>query len=143
MNIEIPEFSDVLSLEAHLSEPGDALVSDFSELSGDILVLGAGGKMGPTLAKMARKAMDRAGCSAKVIAVARFSDSEVKLRLEASGVETVTCDLLDTDSVRELPDAPNVLFMAGMNASGNPAFTWAMNAPAQLLLRNDTIIPES
>ena len=82
MNIEIPEFSDVLSLEAHLSEPGDALVSDFSELSGDSLVLGAGVKMGPTLAKMARKAMDRAGCSAKVIAVARFSDSEVKLRLE-------------------------------------------------------------
>ena len=130
MNIEIPEFSDVLSLEAHLSEPGDALVSDFSELSGDILVLGAGGKMGPTLAKMARKAMDRAGCSAKVIAVARFSDSEVKLRLEASGVETVTCDLLNADSVRELPDAPNVFFMAGMKfgASGNPAFTWAMNA---------------
>jgi nucleoside-diphosphate-sugar epimerase len=130
MNIEIPELRDVTALEAHLSEPGDALVEDFSGLSGDLLVLGAGGKMGPTLAMMARKALDRAGSSAKVIAVARFSDAEVKPRLEASGVEVLACDLLDADAVRTLPDAPHVLFMAGMKfgASGNPATTWAMNA---------------
>ena len=130
MDVGIPELSDVAALEAHLSEPGDALVADFAGLSGDILVLGAGGKMGPTLAMMARKALDKAGSSANVIAVARFSDSEVKARLDASGVQTLACDLLDADAVHALPNAPHVLFMAGMKfgASGNPAMTWAMNA---------------
>lgn len=106
------------------------MVEDLAGLPGDILVLGAGGKMGPTLAMMARKALDRAGSAAKVIAVARFSDAPLKARLEASGVETLTCDLLDGDAVGALPDATNVLFLAGMKfgASGNPAMTWAMNA---------------
>ena len=130
MPIEIPELPDILALEAHLSEPDTGLVEDLSRVSGDILVLGSGGKMGPTLAMMARKALDHAGSGANVIAVARFSDPEVRERLEASGVKTLVCDLLDAEAVRNLPDAPNVLFMAGMKfgASGNPSLIWALNA---------------
>ena len=130
MSLDIPEFADVDALEDHLSEPGVQLVEDLSQVPGDILVLGAGGKMGPTLAVMARKALDSAGSGARVLAVARFSDPAVRERLETRGVTTVPCDLLDADAVRNLPDAPNVLFMAGMKfgASGNPALTWAMNA---------------
>jgi hypothetical protein len=130
MSFDIPEFADVDALEDHLSEPGVQLIEDLSQVPGDILVLGAGGKMGPTLAVMARKALDSAGSGARVLAVARFSDPSVRERLETRGVTTVPCDLLDVDAVRDLPDAPNVLFMAGMKfgASGNPALTWAMNA---------------
>ncbi len=130
MSVQIPEFVDVGGLEAHLSEPGVDLVSDIARVPGDILVLGAGGKMGPTLAIMARKALDRAGSQDRVIAVARFTDPAVRDRLESLGVETITCDLLDADAVSSLPDVPNVIFMAGMKfgTSGNPAMTWAMNA---------------
>ena len=130
MPIEIPELPDIPALEAHLSEPDIALVENLSRVTGDILVLGAGGKMGPTLAMMARKALDHVGSSANVIAVARFSDPEVRERLEVSGVKTLVCDLLDVEAVRNLPDAPNVLFMAGMKfgASGTPSLIWALNA---------------
>ena len=86
MPIEIPELPDIPALEAHLSEPDIGLVDDLSRVTGDILVLGAGGKMGPTLAMMARKALDHVGSGANVIAAARFSDPEVRERLEASGI---------------------------------------------------------
>ena len=82
-------------LEEHLSRPTPEVVRDMSHLAGDLVVLGAGGKMGPTLARMARRAMDEAGAKHAVIGVARFSDPRARESLEASGVRTIPCDLLD------------------------------------------------
>jgi nucleoside-diphosphate-sugar epimerase len=113
-----------------LSEPTGYVVEALSRLDGDLVVLGAAGKMGPTLARMARRAFDAAGARRRVIGVARFSSGDVAGRLHAHGVETVRCDLLDRDQVDRLPDAANVVAMAGMKfgATGQEALTWAMNA---------------
>lgn len=121
--------ASVEELEERLSRPTPELVQLFRELQGDLLVLGVGGKMGPTLATMARRAMDEAGNRAAVIGVARFSQPGVRERLEASGVKTVACDLLDADAIHRLPDAPYVVFMVGMKfgTTGAEALTWAMN----------------
>jgi nucleoside-diphosphate-sugar epimerase len=96
---------------------------------GDIVVLGAGGKMGPSLARMGRRAADHVGDGRRVIAVSRFSDARAERALATSGVETVRADLLDRAAVAALPDAPTVIFMAGQKfgTSGGPAATWAMN----------------
>jgi nucleoside-diphosphate-sugar epimerase len=117
-------------LEAFLSEPEAALVETMRALEGDIIVLGVGGKMGPTLARMARRASDAAGRGRRVIGVARFSYSGEREKLEAHGIETIACDLLDEVAVERLPDAENVVYMAGMKfgASENASLTWAMNA---------------
>lgn len=127
--ISSPPIASVEELEERLSRPTPELVQLFRELQGDVLVLGVGGKMGPTLATMARRAMDEAGNRAAVIGVARFSQPGVRERLEASGVETVACDLLDADAIHRLPDAPYVVFMVGMKfgTTGAEALTWAMN----------------
>ncbi|MCH2154834.1 MAG: NAD-dependent epimerase/dehydratase family protein [Opitutales bacterium] len=119
-------FDSVDALEDLLSMPTQGLVDDFAKLEGDILVLGVGGKVGPTLAMMAK----RAAPSKRVIGVARFSDIEVKRRLEAAGVETITCDLLDREAVAALPKVSNVVYMAGkkFGTAGLEPFTWAMNA---------------
>lgn len=117
-------------LETVLSEPDAALVETMRALEGDIIVLGVGGKMGPTLARMARRACDAAGGTRRVIGVSRFSSGTERDKLEAHGVETVACDLLDEAAVARLPDAANVIYMAGMKfgATGNESLTWAMNA---------------
>jgi hypothetical protein len=97
-------------------------------LVGDLVVLGVGGKMGPTLARMAKRASDAAGVKRRVIGVSRFSSSsELRDRLHKWGVETHACDLLDIESYAQLPDAPNVVFMAGMKfgSTGNESLTWA------------------
>ena len=101
-------------------------------MPGDILVLGVAGKMGPTLARMAK----RAAPDRRVIGVARFSDSAVRTSLEQAGVETIACDLLHRRAVEALPKLPNVVFMAAMKfgASGNPALTWAMNVHAPTIV---------
>ena len=99
--------------------------------TGDIIVLGVGGKMGPTLARMARRAADAAGVTRRVIGVSRFSIARAARSVSTPhGVETIRCDLLDDDAVGRLPDAPNVVYMAGMKfgATGQAALTWAMNA---------------
>ena len=100
-----------------------------SRLDGDIMVLGVAGKMGPTLARMIRRGWDQLGRSHKVIGVARFSNPATAERLREVGVETISCDLLDRDAVGRLPDAPNIIFMAGQKfgTSGGPELTWAMN----------------
>lgn len=124
---KLPERIDsVDTLEDLLSTPTAGLVEDFSRLEGDILILGVGGKVGPTLARMAK----RAAPGKRVIGVARFSDPQVKQRLEAAGVETITCDLLDRSAVAALPRCANVVFMAGrkFGTDGQEPFTWAMNA---------------
>jgi len=119
-------FDGIESLEDFLSTPTPGLVEDFARLEGDILILGVAGKVGPTLAMMAKRAAPKK----RILGVARFSDVNVKQRLEATGVETLACDLLDREAVARLPRLPNVVFMAGkkFGATGAEPFTWAMNA---------------
>lgn len=121
---------DVNELEQLLSEPSETLIHTLSRLDGDILVLGVGGKMGPTLATMAKRASDAAGTKRRVIGVSRFSSPEPQHRLQAWGIETLRCDLLDRKALARLPDAANVVYMAGMKfgATGNESLTWAMNS---------------
>jgi len=121
---------DVAELEELLSRPPVELIETLRRIPGDILALGVGGKMGPTLARMARRAADAAGSSRRVIGVARFSDSSLRSQLESWKVQTIACDLLDERQLQDLPDAPNVIYMAGMKfgATGNEPLTWAMNS---------------
>ncbi len=132
----LPPITGVEELEERLSRPTPEVVQVFRELQGDLLVLGVGGKMGPTLARMARRAMDDAETPANVVGVARFSQPGLREKLQAEGIETIACDLLDPNAVQQLPDAPNVVFMAGMKfgTTGAEALTWAMNtvAPANV-----------
>jgi nucleoside-diphosphate-sugar epimerase len=113
-------------LDDALSSPRDETSAALTACPGDVIVLGAGGKMGPTLARMARRATHD---SRRVIAVSRWSSTEARRRLEESGVATLSCDLLDHDAVAALPDAPNVVFMAGQKfgTTGAPEMTWGMN----------------
>jgi len=121
---------DVAELDHLLSEPDEPTTRSLAALKGDIVILGVGGKMGPTLARMARRASDAAGISRRVIGVARFSSPSLEKQLNSWGVETIRCDLLDRNSLAALPDAPNVVFMAGMKfgSTGQEALTWAMNS---------------
>jgi len=116
---------DVDQLEDVLTTPTPALVDDLTGLEGDILVLGVGGKMGPTLARLAK----RAAPARRVLGVARFSEAGLEDRLREAGVETIACDLLDRAALDALPDVPNVVFMAGrkFGTSGQEHLTWAMN----------------
>jgi nucleoside-diphosphate-sugar epimerase len=118
-------FESVVALEDFMTEPTPALVEDLARVPGDILVLGAAGKMGPTLARLAK----RAAPDKRIVGVARFTETATRAALEAAGVETITCDLLDRGAVAALPKLDNVIFMAAMKfgAAGNPALTWAMN----------------
>jgi nucleoside-diphosphate-sugar epimerase len=124
---DFPErFESVEELEDFMTTPSQALVEDMRRLDGDILVLGVGGKMGPTLARLAK----RAAPDKRVVGVARFSEPGLQDRLNAWGIETVACDLLDRDGVAALPKLPNVVFMAGrkFGSTGSEELTWAMNA---------------
>lgn len=117
---------DVTALEECMTSPSPALIADLARLDGDFMVLGVGGKMGPTLARMAK----RAAPDKRVIGVARFSEPGLREKLESQGIECIACDLLDRAALERLPRVRNVVFMAGhkFGAGGNPAFTWAMNA---------------
>ena len=117
-------------LELLLSEPHESTLRALARLPGDVLVLGAGGKMGPTLARMAKTASDLTATPRRVIAVSRFSSSQLRERLQSWGIETIGCDLLDPAALAHLPDAPNVIYMAGMKfgSTGNESLTWAMNS---------------
>ncbi len=116
-------------LEDSLSEPTPEVVRALGQLEGDLLVLGVAGKMGPSLARMARRASDLAGVPRRIIGVARFSSTSLKAELQRRGVETIRCDLLDEEAVQQLPEVPNVLYLAGMKfgATGQESLTWAMN----------------
>ena len=117
-------------LDQLLTEPSDALVSDIQKIKGDIMVLGAGGKMGPTLCVLAKNAIEKAGINKRVIAVSRFTDPFATELLHKQGVETISCDLLDTEQLRSLPDVENVIYMAGrkFGTDGSEWQTWAMNS---------------
>ena len=123
-------FRDVAELEELLSAPPEATVASLRELDGDLIILGVGGKMGPTLARMAQRASEQTGVRRRVIGVARFSSPTLELQLEAWGVQTVRCDLLNRESLAALPDAANVVYMAGMKfgSTGQESLTWALNS---------------
>lgn len=130
---------DEEELEELLSRPSAADVERLAALPGDVVVLGAGGKMGPSLARRLKRAADAAGTPRGVTAVSRFASSTVAASLESAGVATLPCDLLDPAAVERLPDAPNVLFLAGMKfgSTSSPALTWALNTvvPAVVVRR--------
>lgn len=119
----------VSELEATLSKPTEALIQDLSRVDGDLMVLGVGGKMGPSLARLAANAIRAGGLNKRVIGVSRFSNAEARQELEDAGVETISCDLLNDDELLQLPDAGNVIYMAGnkFGTTGREHFTWAMN----------------
>ncbi|MGH2564681.1 MAG: NAD-dependent epimerase/dehydratase family protein [Ginsengibacter sp.] len=111
-------------------QPSDALVSDMASLKGDVIILGAGGKMGPALAKLAQQAVERSGIKKRIIGVSRFSEKGLQDELNSLGIETYEADLLLDEKLGALPQAENVLYLAGtkFGTKGNEPFTWAMNA---------------
>ncbi len=119
-------------LEDIMSSPTPEIVKAMAELDGDLLILGVGGKMGPTLARLARRSIDKA----RIIGVSRFSTPGLQADLNQVGVETIPCDLLNEAALQKLPEVPNVVFMAGrkFGSTGNEALTWAMNTylPGQI-----------
>lgn len=117
-------------IEQELYKPSEALVADIRETDGDIIFLGVGGKMGPSMAKLARLAVEKAGVRKRLIGVSRFSDAAAREELEKEGIETISADLLNEDDLAALPDAKNVMYLAGtkFGTTGKEAFTWAMNA---------------
>jgi nucleoside-diphosphate-sugar epimerase len=116
-------------LEEVLSRPSDADATAMAELAGDVLILGAAGKMGPSLARRARRAAEKAGVQKRIIAVARFSDNRVRQSLASDGIETLVADLLQPGALSGLPDIANVIFMAArkFGTTGSEDLTWAMN----------------
>src|SRR6267378_5974685 len=130
MSREKTSVLDVAELEELLSAPTEGVIRTLGSLWGDIVVLGVGGKMGPTLARMAKRASEIAGISRRVIGVSRFSSPKLESQLQVWGVETLRCDLLDSNSLSALPDAANIVYMAGMKfgTTGQESLTWAMNS---------------
>jgi nucleoside-diphosphate-sugar epimerase len=116
-------------LEEILSRPSDADAVAIAQLAGDLLILGAGGKMGPSLAMRARRAAEKAGVRKRIVAVARFSDNRLREKLAADGIEILAADLLHPGALSQLPDIPNVIFMAArkFGTTGSEDLTWAMN----------------
>ena len=117
------------ALDEALSRPSAADVEALAVLPGDLMILGVGGKMGPSLARLARRASDQAGVHRRVIGVSRFSEPGLAESLHRAGIETLPCDLLDRAAIAALPDVPNIIFMAArkFGSTGRPALTWAMN----------------
>src|SRR4249920_2778270 len=124
--------ADIAALDDLLCRPSQALIDDLRKVDGDIMILGVAGKMGPTLAGLAKAAAPER----RVIGVARFSDPTVKDWLQARGVETINCDLLDETAIKALPKFPNIVFMAGrkFGAEGDLSLTWAMNSHVPALV---------
>lgn len=129
-------------LEEKLSMPSERDIEFMHRLDGDVMVLGAGGKMGPSLARRCKRALEAASARNRVIAVSRFSSDEARQELEESGVETVSCNLLNRDEVDRLPDCQNVLYLAGrkFGSTDRTDLTWASNAivPAYVAYRYHT-----
>jgi nucleoside-diphosphate-sugar epimerase len=127
------------ALDELLTRPGAELVRFIKSVRSPLVILGAGGKMGPTLAVLARRAAEAAGHKLDVIAVSRFSNETARRWLEERGVRTQSCDLYDADAVRKLPPAENMLFLVGhkFGTTQSPAITWAANVivPARVAER--------
>ncbi len=123
-------FANEKELEEALSRPTPELVDMMKELEGDFILLGVAGKMGVSMARMAKRACGEAGVQKRIIGVSRFSSPEQRTFLEESGVETIKGDLLDLDFIDSLPEVKNVIYLAGMKfgTEGNESATWAMNS---------------
>lgn len=117
-------------LGAELARPTPEVIAALRRIKGDILVLGVSGKMGPSLARLAVEASAASGSERRVMGVARFTEPGVRDELERGGIETFACDLVDRKAVEALPDAPNVVYMAGrkFGTATDQAATWATNA---------------
>jgi nucleoside-diphosphate-sugar epimerase len=125
--ISLPDrLRDVEHLEEVMTTPNPEVVAEFGDLNGDLIILGVGGKIGPTLARLAK----RAAPEKRIIGVARFSDKELCKKLTAWGIECIEADLLDRKQIETLPRPANVIFMAGrkFGSTGHEELTWAMNA---------------
>lgn len=120
------------ALDAQLAAPDRETVEALESLAGDVLILGAGGKMGPTVARMARRALPDP--ARRIIAVSRFSDARVASELQDAGITVMRVDLSDPRAVAALPDAPNVVWMAGQKfgTTGDPVGTWTQNVVASV-----------
>jgi nucleoside-diphosphate-sugar epimerase len=129
MPSDLNSIRDAEHLEELLSTPTPRAIQAMGMLEGDIVVLGVSGKMGPTLARMAKRGSEMARVKRRIIGVARFSNASLGRQLQTWDVETVRCDLLDRESLVKLPDADNVIFMAGMKfgTTGQEPLTWAIN----------------
>jgi dTDP-4-dehydrorhamnose reductase len=130
------KIENVQQLEERMSRPTEADVASMRELRGDVLILGVGGKMGPTLAQRIRRSAVAAGKSTRVIGVSRFSDKAIPAALHSHGIETIECDLLDRDDLATLPDAENVIFMAArkFGTTGAEHLSWAINTQLPALI---------
>jgi nucleoside-diphosphate-sugar epimerase len=128
-----PQLPDAIATESDLDDllthPGEALVEFIQTVSSPLLILGAGGKMGPTLSVLAKRAAQQACHPLEVVAVSRFGDASTRSWLEARGVDTISCDLLEPSAYNLLPDAENIIYLVGMKfgTNQNPARTWAYN----------------
>lgn len=137
MPTTFPEFiDDEQQLEELLSEPSERVLQTMQQLEGDLIILGVGGKMGPTLARMAKRADEQLGLTRNIIGVSRFSSPTAKEKLEAHGIEPITADLMDAEQIAKLPSVPNVIAMTGMKfgTTGQESLTWAMNTHLPALI---------
>jgi hypothetical protein len=125
----VPSLTTEAELDAFLTTPSPGLVADLAALDGDVMVIGSAGKMGPTLAMLAARALQEARSPHRVIAVSRFSSADAKARLDDAGVVTIAADLTDSAALAALPDAPNVIYMLGtkFGTSGAEYNTWHTN----------------
>ena len=120
---------DIASLEEKWLSPSEGLIEDIKRIDGDIMVLGAGGKIGPSICRLAKQAIERAGLDKRVVAVSRFSEAGLAAELNAEGIETISANILDDSQLQDLPEMDNVLYLAGtkFGTSNNEPYTWAMN----------------
>lgn len=125
-------FENPEQLDDFLARPSRALVQDMAALDGDVMILGASGKMGPTLARLARNAAP----GKRIVAVARYSDPATRAELDRRGVETIACDMLDRTALGALPNVQNIIFMAGrkFGSGGSQPQTWATNTHMSALV---------
>ena len=116
-------------LEEKLCTPSDRLINDFKQIRGNILILGLGGKMGPSLAKLAKNTATAAGSNALIMGASRFSNAVLREEMENWGIRTFAGDLLDEAFLKSLPDVENIIYMAGhkFGTDGAESYTWAMN----------------
>jgi len=129
-SVHVPGPTSVDELEQVLTQPTPEVIESLAGLEGDLMVLGAGGKMGPTLAMLAQRAVTAGGGGKQVIAVSRFTATTVRAKLDRCGVQTVACDLMVEDELASLPKAANIIYMVGVKfgATGQETRTWAVNA---------------
>ncbi|MGO1520756.1 MAG: NAD-dependent epimerase/dehydratase family protein [Sphingobacterium sp.] len=120
---------DLKQLEQQYTSPSEALLRDLENLHGDVMILGIGGKMGVSMGKLLVDGFAKIGRQRKVYGVSRFSNEQTLQQVQSTGVETISCDLLDEQQLAELPDVPNIIYLAGhkFGTTGHEDFTWAMN----------------